>query len=117
MSWSVTAVGKAPAVRTAIADQFSKQSSCMEPEESVRQAAAVLLDAALAAQDSAVAVKVGASGSMSYKDWTTKAGVSNALSLSVEVLYGFVEATPPPPPNTPPEPTPAPEEPPKAMSA
>jgi hypothetical protein len=87
MSWSVGAIGKAAAVRTSIAKQF-EGTKCVEPEETVRKAAAALIDAALGAQSSATAVKVLASGSQSS---SSTSGVSNSLMISVEPQYGFVE--------------------------
>lgn len=90
MSWSVAALGKPAAVRTEIAKQFTNGSKCSEPEESIRQAAAVTIDAALAAHtDPSKAVRVAASGSQS-QDFTSKA-VSNSLSIGIEPMYGFVE--------------------------
>jgi hypothetical protein len=89
MSWSVSAVGKANAVRQEIAKQFSTQTTCAEPEESVRQATAGLMDAALAAQGD-IAVKAHANGSMSFKDWNTKSGPSNSVSVSIEPIHGFL---------------------------
>lgn len=91
MSWSVAAIGKAEAVRKSIAEQFSRSSGCVEPEETVRKAAAVMIDTALAAQDPSTAVRVSASGSMSYKDWGVKSGPSNQLTVNVDPQYGFVE--------------------------
>jgi hypothetical protein len=90
MSWSVGAIGKASAVATEIAKQFTNGSKCAEPEESIRQAAASLIATSLGAQtDPSKAVKVQASGSQS-EDYTTKL-VSNSLSISIEPVYGFVE--------------------------
>lgn len=91
MSWSVSAIGKAPAVRSSIADQFSKSSPCLEPEESLRQAAAATIDKALEAQDPNLAVKVIASGSQGFKDYTARTGVYNTLGITIEPLHGFVE--------------------------
>lgn len=91
MSWSVGAIGKAAAVRAAIAKQFADGSKCLEPEETVRQAAAAAIDGALAAQDPGIVVKVLASGSQFFKDYTTKTGIQNSLSLTVEPLSGFIE--------------------------
>jgi hypothetical protein len=88
MSWGVQAVGKAPAVAAEIERQFSK-TKCSEPEESVRQAAILLVSAALSAQDPSTVVKVGASGSQ-ITDYTTKA-IRNQLSITIEPLYGFME--------------------------
>lgn len=90
MSWSVSAVGKATAVRKSIADQFTR-NTCAEPEETVRQTAAKLLDAALAAQDDNQPVEVTASGSQGFKDWNAKTGVSNQLTMNVRPIYGYVE--------------------------
>jgi hypothetical protein len=91
MSWSVAAIGKAEAVRKSIADQFSSSGVCAEPEETVRKAAAAMIDAALAAQDPTVAVRVSASGSMSYRNWSGKSGVSNQMTIQIDPQYGFVE--------------------------
>ena len=91
MSWSVSAIGKSAAVRSSVAEQFTK-NTCSEPEESVRQAAARLLDACLAAQDGVGAVKVIASGSQwAMRLAITKTGVSNHLSIIVEPQHGFLE--------------------------
>lgn len=91
MSWSVAGIGRAAAVRKAIADQFTSSTKCSEPEETVRLAAASTIDAALAAQDPAMPVKVMAGGSQGFKDWQNKTGPSNSLSISIEPMHGFVE--------------------------
>jgi len=90
MSWNVTAIGKVPAVRKSVAEQFNKQK-CSEPEETVRLAALSVIATALAAQDDAIAVKVEAYGSQSFADWSAKTGLSNNLSISITPLYGFAE--------------------------
>jgi hypothetical protein len=90
MSWSVSAIGKASAVASSIAKQFSG-SPCQEPEETVRQAAARTIAAAIEAQDPNCAVKVIASGSMGFKDYSDKTGPYNNVSIVVEPLHGFVE--------------------------
>lgn len=90
MSWSVAAFGKSQAVRINIADQFSR-SKCTEPEETVRLAAAALIDAAIAAQDLAIVIEVSASGSQSFRDWNNKTGVSNSVSISIQPKHGFLE--------------------------
>jgi hypothetical protein len=63
----------------------------LEPEESVRQAAAVAIDKALEAQNPNLAVKVIASGSQGFKDYSAKTDVYNQLSIVIEPLHGFVE--------------------------
>ncbi len=90
MSWGVAATGKAPAVRTKLADDFSK-ITCSEPEQTVMKSAAAAIDAALAAQDLVTVVEVSASGSQRYKDYTAKTGVTNRLSVSIKPLYRFIE--------------------------
>ena len=57
----------------------------------MRQAVAVLIDASLAAQDPNSPVKVVATGSQGYKDYTSKAGLYNFMNIAVEPLHGFVE--------------------------
>lgn len=91
MSWGVSAVGKAGAVRKAIADQFEKSTPCAEPEESVRLEAAATIDQALAAQDPGAIVKVAASGSMGFKDYGAKTGAYNSLAIAIEPMHGFIE--------------------------
>jgi hypothetical protein len=82
MSWSVAAIGKAPAARREVATQFAAASKSVEPEEKVRLAAIAALDAALAAQGPEVSVNVSAHGSQST-DYATNA-VTNYLRITVE---------------------------------
>lgn len=94
MSWVVSSVGRVAAVRDDIARQFSRQFTpyhCMEPEETVRQAAATLIDAALAAQNQDFAVSVRADGRQSFEDYSKKESVSTRLNISIEPLYGFLK--------------------------
>lgn len=95
MSWSVSAVGRPPAVAAVIETQFAA-SSCSEPEETVRQAARKVIAEALAAQRPDSAVKVSASGSQqsSYNQESKSWGApyQNSLEIKVEPLYGFVES-------------------------
>jgi hypothetical protein len=93
MSWSVLAIGKAPAVAAEIERQFA-QSKCSEPEESVRQSARLTLASALAAQEPSTMVEVSAAGSQStkYKSGTNEVlGVTNGLSIKIDPKFGFVE--------------------------
>lgn len=88
MTWGVQAFGKAAAVRTAIAAQFEKSGKCMEPEETIRQSAANIIDAGLAAQHPAQVVEVVASGSMS----TNTGGLqSNTVNIAVTPRWNFLE--------------------------
>ena len=91
MSWSVGAIGKAPAVRDCIATQFANGSPCKEPEEAIRQAAKATIDTALAAISPDYAVEVNASGSMSLTDWNDPSkGGANTLTIQITPKYGFV---------------------------
>ncbi len=95
MSWSVAAIGKATAVAAAIEDQFTRAGACMEPEETIRQAARTAIAVALAGETATGAVvKVTAAGSQSqtYDNNGKPSGLfTNGLSLSIEPQYGFVE--------------------------
>jgi hypothetical protein len=92
MSWGVSAIGKAGAVRASIAGQFSRGGKCVEPEETIRQAAAKIIDTALESISSIYVVKVSASGSQGFKDYSKpENGVHNNLGIFVEVQHGFVE--------------------------
>ncbi len=88
MSWSVSAIGRAPAVGAAIEKQF-EGGKCAEPEESIRQSARALIAASIAAQDSAKILKVMANG---HQSTSGDKVVSNSLNISVEPQqWNFVE--------------------------
>lgn len=92
MSWSLGAVGKSPAIRTEISQQFNRGSKCMEPEESIRQSAAQTIDKALESISGPFVVKVLASGSQNYKNYSKpEDGVCNNLTIAIEILHNFVE--------------------------
>ena len=92
MSWSVGAVGKAAALRTEISQQFTRGGKCVEPEETIRLEAGRLIDKALESITGPFVVKVQASGSQSYKNYSKpEDGICNNLSIAVEVLHNFVE--------------------------
>ena len=85
----MTHIGKAPAVREKVAKTFATgMSKCSEPEESIRLAAAQIIDAALAGQDPSKVVEVSASGSMSVHDGKVD---SNTLTIKVEPKWSFIE--------------------------
>jgi hypothetical protein len=88
MSWSVSGFGKAPAVRESIAKQFAQGSKCMEPEETMRQAAAALMESSLAAQEPSKVIEVSASGSMSTDNGKV---ASNSISIKIDPKWGFIE--------------------------
>jgi hypothetical protein len=92
MSWSVAAIGKAKAVRAEIAGQFARGGKCTEPEETIRQNAATVIDHALESTSEMFVVSVSASGSQGFKDYSKpENGVHNNLRITIEVQHGFVE--------------------------
>ena len=86
MSWSVSAIGRPPAVAAKVADEISRYK-CVDPEEGVKQAVGAALAAALAAQDPASVVKVTASG---HQQGSGETAV-NTLRVEVEPIFGFIE--------------------------
>ena len=92
MSWSVSATGKASAVKAEIARQLG-HIKCAEPEDTVKQLAAQLIEGALDAQAEGTVVSVLASGSQTsrkFEDGVWK-DHTNQLRIEVQPLYGFVE--------------------------
>ena len=89
MSWSVQCFGKPAAVRTKVAESFAS-IRCNEPEQSIANAAASMIDSALAAFPPEYPVKIAAAGSQ-YQPDAGKPEIINSLSLSIEAVYGFVE--------------------------
>lgn len=87
MSWSIMAAGKPKAVAVLIAGQFIRQK-CSEPEETIKQGVAKLLDVALQAFPPNAAVTVTASGSQSS---STDGNATNQVSVKLEPIYNFVE--------------------------
>lgn len=88
MSWGIQAFGKATAVRVAVQKQFESGSKCTEPEETIRQAAAAIIDLALGDQATAQVLEVSASGSMYSKDGKV---TSNGLNIAITPRWNFLE--------------------------
>ncbi len=93
MSWSVSAVGKASAVKAKLVKEI--EDCCrhlVEPERTVALAASVLLSASLDAQIPDSAVKASAFGSQSTRGVKGQPdAVTNSLKIEVEPIHGFVE--------------------------
>jgi hypothetical protein len=85
MSWSVSYTGTSDAVAAEIESQFDQMSQypCPEPEEAVKQHARVLIAAALAANQPARLVTVGAWGSQSLWEEGGEARFANSLSITI----------------------------------
>lgn len=91
MSWSVQAHGKAAAVASRVAIGIA-QSKCSEPEETIKNEIGATLAKALAAFPPGMAVKVSASGSQGYLDFSKNpAEAYNSLSVSIEPMHGFLD--------------------------
>lgn len=93
MSWSVNAIGRAPAVAAKLEKDFTgMKGNCQEPEETIKNKAADIIATALAGQKPETIVKVNAYGSQSTSyDGSKYSPVSNALNITVEPQYGFLE--------------------------
>lgn len=86
MSWSVSGVGRASALRDKVAKQFDG-INCAEPEQTIKNKVAAIVDISLQAMRGDQAVKVSCSGSQ-YVDGQ---GQINTVRVEVEPIYGFVE--------------------------
>lgn len=91
MSWSVSAIGKASAVAAKLAADFT-QVKCSEPEETIKTTVASAVATALASFPPNYAVRVEASGSQSYPDFSKAPDLkTNQLSVKIDPVFGFVE--------------------------
>jgi len=87
MSWSVSEVGKVPAVAKQVIHRLDQQR-CLEPEQEIKTKVEEIVNLCLAAYPNDVAVEVIASGSQSE----AKDGKAvNTLNLSIRPLWGFLE--------------------------
>jgi len=88
MSWNVSAVGKAGAVRANVARQFKKleEGTMLSPEKEAAVAVGQAVDLALSGCSGAVKVQCYGSGSFDSGKW-----VGQTISVSLEPIYGFVE--------------------------
>lgn len=86
MSWSVSRIGLAAAVREAVKRDLGALK-CNEPEESVKNGVATVIDTALAAYPADFAVQIDANGSQYSPDGSQ----INSLSLSIKPLHGFTK--------------------------
>ncbi len=89
MSWGIQLVGDAQAVAKRVDVEFGRHS-CPEPEENVRQAARLAIEAALRAQADGTVVRVSASGSQSSHYKGSDPHHTNALTITIEPIYGFI---------------------------
>jgi hypothetical protein len=93
MSWSVQAIGKAPAVAKKLATDFEKITHCSPEETAVKNSAAAAISMALQHCTAADAiVNVNANGSES----SGQGGKTNSLKIEVNTIFGFLDDPKPP---------------------
>lgn len=91
MSWGISGIGKAAALRAKISDDFGR-ITCPEPEETIKNHVREIMYKALGAFPPNYPVKVEASGSQSHPDFSNKPNeTTHSLSVKIESFYGFVE--------------------------
>lgn len=92
MSWGVSAVGKVKDVAPSIAKQIAGvKLNDLGEMETVKHVGA-LLEQALSTFDQEKPVKVMASGSMGFSEYTTKTGPYQSFSISVEPIHFTVSS-------------------------
>lgn len=95
MSWSVSGVGKGPALGKKLAADFGNMARMHPAEEAAKDAAAALIAHVTSTQTSPNPVRITASGSIALNSIAGHAGqesqVSHSFSMTVETLWGFVE--------------------------
>jgi hypothetical protein len=86
MSWSISAIGKAPAVARALRKQISGPLA-IQSEEDARERLVSLAEAQLAEMGEATIVKFNADGSAYSHDGL----IIHTSHFALEPIYGFVE--------------------------
>jgi hypothetical protein len=85
MSWSVSGVGKPKALAAKLAGEFERMNgNCSEPEESMKNAAAVQIAAGLGAYPDGYLVKVEANGTQYAPDSKAPDEKVNSLTVKIE---------------------------------
>lgn len=90
MSWSVSAVGKAAKVAAKVKADLARMT-CVEPEETLKSHAGVIIGAALAAMPADYPVEVSAAGSQSSLTERGPGVALNNLDIKIRPLWGYVE--------------------------
>ena len=89
MSWSISMVGKSPAVVAKAKIQLTNQK-CSEPEETIKGKILDVIETCLSAFPADHPVEVSAIGSQSTD--AAKPGIAvNQLQVTVKPLWGFIE--------------------------
>lgn len=87
MSWSINSSGRQSAVAVQVLEQASHIKLDDPGEMETATNAVVLITQTLGTFDADALVKVEASGSMSFRDWSAKTGKRQQISVKVEPIY------------------------------
>lgn len=87
MSWSVAASGPAAKVAEQLEQQFGVIKMNDEGEQETVQNVRTLIAQTLSTIDPEKPVRVSASGSMGFKDWTNKTGAHQSVDLKIEPIH------------------------------
>jgi len=87
MSWSVSAAGKAAAVRDEIVRQISAIKLTDEGEMETVKNVGITIDQALSTFGPDGLVRVEASGHMGYKDWNDKSGAFQQVTSTIAPIH------------------------------
>ncbi len=93
MSWSVAASGKAKDVAPEIANQVSKISLTDQGEMETVKNTGLLIARTLGTFGPEKPVKVAASGSMGFADWSSKSGPYQQVTLTIEPIHFSVSSS------------------------
>lgn len=87
MSWSISAAGKAAAVRVAIATQVATIKCSDAGETETAKLVGNQIDQSLSTFDPEGLVSVEANGSMGFKDWSIKLGPFQSVSVNLKPIH------------------------------
>lgn len=91
MSWSASGVGKAGVLAGKLALEFDRVK-CAEPEQTIKDQVAQIVQLALSAFPPDMPVRVNASGSQQSVDFSDpNAPKVNQLNVTIEPIWGFLE--------------------------
>lgn len=90
MSWSIAVVGRAHGV-AAYAEKHFNLTKCEEPEESIKQKVAEIVQIACGNMPEDSAIEIIASGSQYCTKRDDKQTDAHSVSVSIRPLFGFVE--------------------------
>jgi hypothetical protein len=87
MSWSVSACGPASKIAEQLEQQFERVNMNDAGEQETVQHARKLISQALGTMDPERPIRVMASGSMGFKEWTSKSSPYQSVDLKIEPIH------------------------------